>query len=78
MEKIEIPTGDPTPKMIRAARAAAGLTQREATRAVFGPDSPRTFQNWENGSRKMSLGSYVLFLLMTGQISDAQARAAGP
>jgi len=64
----------PTPEKVKAARKASGLTQREATRVIFGPDSPRTFQNWETGARQASLGPFILFLLMTDQLTVEEAK----
>ena len=70
----QIPANKPTPDMVKAAREETGLTQREASRAMFGPDSIRTFQNWETGARQMSRASYFLFLLMTDQLTIEQAK----
>jgi putative transcriptional regulator len=41
----------PTPAEIRAARAAAGLSQREAAELVWA--KLRTWQHWEAGTRTM-------------------------
>lgn len=73
---MKIPKNDPTPEQVKRARSRAGLTQREASRLIFGPDSCRTVQNWETGARQAPLGSYVLFLLMTDQITVQDAKRA--
>ena len=67
---------NPTPEDFRAARARTGLTQREASKVIFGPDSDRTIQNWESGTRQIPQAKFVLFLLMTDQITVADARKA--
>ena len=75
--KNVIPKRDhPTPKQVRDARNRAGLTQREASLMIFGADSFRTFQNWETGTRKAPKSTFILFLLMTHQITVEEARAA--
>ena len=53
----------PEPDEIRAARAAAGLTQTEAGDLVHA--SLRTWQQWEAGDRKMPPGLFELFKLKT-------------
>ena len=53
----------PEPDEIRAARAAAGLTQTEAGDVVHA--SLRTWQQWEAGDRKMHPGLFELFKLKT-------------
>lgn len=67
----------PTPKQIRLARQAAGLTQSQAALLVYATDPdkpiPKTWQNWEAepGSkehRSMHPAIYELFLLKTQQI----------
>lgn len=62
----------PTPDQIIAARHAAGQTQTEAGRTVFAP--LRTWQNWEAGDRRMPAAAWVLYLILTGQMSVAEAR----
>lgn len=56
----------PTPDEIKAARAAAELTQAEAGAIVHSP-SHRAWQNWERGASKIPLAEWELFLLKTGQ-----------
>ena len=73
---MRIPTTDPTPAQVRAAREVSGLTQREASRIIFGPNSARNLQNWEGGQRQAPLGTFILFLLMTDQVTVKQAQAA--
>ncbi len=58
-------TTPPEPDDIRAARAAAGLTQTEAGAVVHA--SLRTWQQWEAGDRKMHPGLFELFKLKTGR-----------
>lgn len=41
----------PTPAQIRAARAAAGLTQKQAGELIW--CTARTWQDWERGERRM-------------------------
>jgi DNA-binding transcriptional regulator YiaG len=48
---------------VKAARAAAGLTQREAA-AVIGY-TRRAFQDWETGKRNMRRVLYEQFLQKT-------------
>ena len=60
-----ITTTLPEPDDIRAARAAAGLTQTEAGAVVDA--SLRTWQQWEAGDRKMHTGLFELFKLKTGR-----------
>ena len=64
----------PTPDAIRAAREAAGHSQRQAalTLAV----APRTWQFWEDAQRGMPAGKLQLYLLLTGQTTVARARQA--
>jgi DNA-binding transcriptional regulator YiaG len=57
----------PTPKQIRAAREAAGLTQAQAAELVHA-GSYRTWQNWERDAgdaeaRAMPLAVWELFKL---------------
>ena len=73
---MRIPTTDPTPAQVRAAREVSGLTQLEASKVIFGTDSGRRIQNWEGGQRQAPLGTFILFLLMTDQVTVKQAQAA--
>jgi DNA-binding transcriptional regulator YiaG len=59
------PAANPTPDDIRAAREAAGLTQKAAAALVL--SNLRTWQKWEGGERKMHPASWLLFALLTGQ-----------
>lgn len=61
-------TPSPTPDDIRAARARAGLTAKQAAALVF--VAPRTWQRWEQpvGTRNhrcMDTAKWVLFQLRT-------------
>jgi DNA-binding transcriptional regulator YiaG len=67
---------DPTPDQIREARERVGLSQREMSLRIFGPNSCRTIQNWELGKRPPHRGLYILFLLMTRQITTRDADKA--
>ena len=69
----------PPPGIIRAVRAAAGLTQTEAASVVH--VTLRSWQNWEadEGSRdhhKMPVGLFELFCIKTGK-SDVFASIYG-
>jgi hypothetical protein len=65
----------PTPKEIRAARKAAGLTQAEATALVSeaqGTSAYRVWQSWETPANKgnhrpIPLLVWEMFLLLTKQ-----------
>lgn len=58
------PAANPTPDEIRAARLAAGLTQREAAALVHATVS--AWEEWEQGRRRMHPGLFELFLIKTG------------
>lgn len=62
-----------TPDEIRAARKKAGLTQKQAANIVMSPNYI-TWQQWERGLRKMPSGLFMLFLLMTCQLSLSDAK----
>ena len=55
--------GNPTPEDIRAARAAAGLTQTAAGQLLH--VALRTWQQWEAGDRPMHPGLWELFCIKT-------------
>lgn len=57
----------PTPDDVRAARAAAGLTQTAAAALVR--SSMRAWQSWEGGQREMHPGLWELFQIKTGAIT---------
>ena len=67
---------NPTPEEIRAARRAAGLTQKQAAQVVR--VSTRCWQNWESksadASRSMQAGMFELFILKTTSIANATIR----
>lgn len=71
--KTKIPKTNPTPAQVMAARKRAGLSRREMSKLMFGPDSTRTIQNWETGARECSLSQFVLLLLMTRQVTPDDA-----
>ncbi len=54
----------PTPAQIKAARKAAGLTQKQAGDLIKG--SMRAFQDYEGGQRHMHPGLFELFSIKTG------------
>ncbi|TQE91139.1 MAG: helix-turn-helix domain-containing protein [Spiribacter salinus] len=60
----------PDPSEIRAARLAAGLTQRQAGELIGG--TLRTWQDWEYGRRNMPSAKWELFVIKTGQ-SEARS-----
>ncbi len=65
-------TDSPQPEAIRAARAAAGLTQAQAGALIYAP--LRTWQDWEAGARRMHPALFELFLLKSrGLKSSAPA-----
>lgn len=62
---------NPTPQHIRAARIAAGLTQKEAANLV--QHSQRAWENWEsasNSGRSMHPAIFELFLIKTHQLKN--------
>jgi DNA-binding transcriptional regulator YiaG len=56
-----IPSRNPTPAEVVAARGAAGLSQTAAGALVHTPC--RTWQQWEAGDRRMHPAFWELFLL---------------
>lgn len=58
------PRRNPTPAVIRAARAKAGLTQTEAAALVH--TTWRVWQRWEAGDRAMHPAFWDLFQRATG------------
>lgn len=55
------PPESPAPDAIRAARAAAGLTQTQAAELIY--CTLRGWQDWEAGKRAMHPAFFELFLL---------------
>jgi putative transcriptional regulator len=51
--------GNPAPADIKAARIAAGLTQRAAGELLF--TGTRVWQQWESGERRMHPAFWLLF-----------------
>ncbi|MDR2172822.1 MAG: YdiL family protein [Burkholderiales bacterium] len=62
----------PKPEQIIAARHSVGHTQTEAAHTIF--SALRTWQNWEAGSREMPRSAFVLYLILTEQITVDEAR----
>jgi len=54
----------PTPKKVKEAREAAGLTQKQAAEKIFS-DSYRSWQNYESGERIMHPAIWWCFLQRT-------------
>lgn len=61
----------PTPDAIRAARAAAGLTQTQAAALIY--CTLRGWQDWEAGKRAMHPAFFELFLLKAARPVPLQA-----
>lgn len=75
VDRVEAPPGsrsadqaipDPTPEAVRAARAAAGLTQAAAAALVHLGEAMR-WSEYERGVRTIDMARWELFLLKTGQ-----------
>jgi len=62
----------PTPEEIRAARAAAGLTQIAAGKLVHA--ALRSWQQWEAGDRQMHPAMWELFCIKCKQLSPVEFR----
>lgn len=63
------PASNPAPDEVRAAREAAGLTQKQAAALVYA--SLRNWQQWEQGegassARRMHPGLWELFRIKAG------------
>ena len=56
----------PAPEAIKAARAAAGLTQTQAAALIY--CTLRGWQEWEGGKRAMHPAFFELFLHKTKQL----------
>ncbi|MFA7253811.1 MAG: XRE family transcriptional regulator [Patescibacteria group bacterium] len=59
------PAINPTIEQIKASRAIAGLTQKQAAELVM--CTARAWEQWECGNRRMHPGLYDYFLTKTGQ-----------
>lgn len=59
-------SANPTPEQIRAARAAASLTQTEASALIHG--AMRAWQEYEAGNRRMHPGLWELFRMKIGAV----------
>ena len=67
----------PTPASIRAARAAAGLTQTQAAALIY--CTLRGWQDWEAGKRAMHPAFFELFLLKAnGSIASVTPTSPTP
>lgn len=56
----------PTPENVRQARRAADLSERAAGELVY--VSRQSWGKYENGTTRMKLGLWELFLFKTGQL----------
>jgi DNA (cytosine-5)-methyltransferase 1 len=63
---------NPSPEEVKAARAAAGLTQAEAAAVIY--CGWRAWQEWEAGNRKMHPAFWELWALKVG--SDESSSSA--
>ena len=57
------PFSNPAADDVAAARAAAGLTQRQAAELVRGTEA--AWRSWESGLRRMHPGLWELFRIKT-------------
>jgi len=67
--KEPIPSS-PTPVEVKAARDAAGLTQKAAAAVVY--TKLNAWQRWESGDREMHPAFFEFFKIKTGKI-DAES-----
>lgn len=67
----------PTPEEVRGARLAAGLSQPQMAE-LLACASHRTVQAWESGQNPPDLARWALFLLATGQHSQATLKRFKP
>lgn len=73
--RVTARTDSPKPEAIRAARAAAGLTQAQAGALIY--STMRTWQDWEAGARRMHPALFELFLLKSRGLTAPRAEARG-
>jgi DNA-binding transcriptional regulator YiaG len=69
--RLELPAAmplAPTPRLIRAAREAAGLSQASAAALVFASRSG--WIKWERGERAMPKAAWVLFCQCLGLVLE--------
>lgn len=66
------PARTPAPDEVRAARVAAGLTQRQAADLIYG--SLRTWQEWEWGERRMHPAMWRLFRILVRNGTNEKSR----
>lgn len=55
----------PTPDQVKAARTAAGHSQKQAGETIY--KGLRTWQQWEKGDRVMDPAFFELYLIKTDQ-----------
>lgn len=60
---------NPTPDDIRRGREWCGLTIRAAAEVVYA--SPRAWEDWEGGLRRMHPGLWELFCRKTGYVHSS-------
>lgn len=65
-KRIDAPGRNPKAEEIRAAREAAGLSEVQAARLIYGTIT--AWQRWETGERAMHPAIWELFRIKTGQI----------
>jgi len=64
--RAKSPASNPTIEQIKSARAAAGLTQKQAAELVR--CTVRAWEKWECGGNRMHPGLWELFKIKTGKI----------
>lgn len=64
----------PTPKQIKTARQKYGLTQIDAGDLIY--KALRTWQQWENGDRKMDPTLWDLFNTKAKKLNKGLARSS--
>jgi putative transcriptional regulator len=65
--RAKSPVSNPTIDQIKSARAAAGLTQKQAAELIM--CTVRAWEQWECGNRRMHPALYDYFLIKIGQKS---------
>ena len=70
------PGSNPTPEEVRAARAAAGHTQLQASALIFG--SLRAWEDYEAGARRMHPAIWAWYLIATDQHPTLQTTPRPP
>lgn len=67
------PAANPKPDQIKSLRHKRGLTQKEAAELIF--SSWRSWQDWENGARRMHPAFWQLFRL---RVADMDLKELEP